>query len=67
MDITTKRIINIDESWLDYSEYQRRSWQVIGQNNSVRCRAVIPRIAIIVALDTNGEMWISMHQVNNNS
>ena len=49
-----KRIINIDESWIDSGDYRRRFWQRKGLSNSLAVKKVAPRITLIVALDSRG-------------
>ena len=60
-------IINIDESWLDYSDYRRMKWRVKGTSNSVAKKQVAPRISMIMALDTLGNVYASFTQVNTDS
>ena len=33
-DVQNKVILNMDESWLDKTDYRRMSWSKIGQQNS---------------------------------
>ena len=49
-----KRIINIDESWIDSGDYRRRCWQRKGLSNSLAVKKMAPRITLIVALDSRG-------------
>ena len=52
-------VTNIDESWLDYTDYRRMKWAVIGTSNSVAKKQVVPRISMIMALDTLGNIYAS--------
>ena len=54
-----KVVINIDESWLDYTDYRRMKWAVIGTSNLVAKKQVSPRISMIMALDTIGKVYAS--------
>ena len=62
-----KVIINIDESWLDNMDYRRMKWCIRGSSNSVARKAVQPRISMIMALDTLGNLYASLTQVNTDS
>ena len=57
---TTKRVINVDESWLNDTSFQRKVWAPIGQSASVTRVAVSPRLSLIAALDTDGRVWYSL-------
>ena len=59
-----KRIINIDESFLNEHDYQRRIWRPRGENNSMPIRTMTPRISVFVALDNFGEVHMSLSQDN---
>ena len=45
-------IINVDETWLGMTDFRRMKWQEKGQSNSVPMKQVVPRISMIVGLDT---------------
>ena len=64
---TGKKVITIDESWLEYSDGTTMVWSKKNQPNSVPSLLIQPRISIIVALSTEGEVYISIAQHNNNS
>ena len=64
---TKRRIINIDESWVDSGDYRRRSWQRKGLSNSLATKKVSPRITLIVALDSEGQIYASLMQANSDS
>ena len=55
-----KRIINIDETWLNQLEFNRFKWCKKGEVNSMRIKGVSPRISMIVALATTGEVYCSL-------
>ena len=64
---TKRRIINIDESWVDSGDYRRRCWQRKGLSNSLPVKKVNPRITLIVALDSEGKIYASLLQANSNA
>jgi hypothetical protein len=55
-----KRILNIDESFLNEHDYQRRKWRQRGNNNSLGMKAMCPRISVFVAMDNHGDAFISL-------
>ena len=59
-----KRIINVDETWINLKNYRRRRWRQHGAVNSVNSRTISPRIPLIVAVSTEGELYFSLTQVN---
>jgi hypothetical protein len=52
---------------VDSYDYRRRSWQRKGMTNSVPVKKVRPRITMIVALDSTGEIYCSLLQANSDS
>ena len=59
-----RRIINVDESWLNQTRYQRRLWVPSDAPGSFTDKQVQPRISLLVALDTEGRMWSALTQAN---
>ena len=55
-----KRIINVDETWLNQMEFARFKWCRKGETNSLPMKQVNPRISMIVALATTGEIYCSL-------
>ena len=64
---TEATIINIDETWIDYVDFRRRSWKLPGQSNSIAVKQVMPRLSLIVAVSSNGDVYASMLQSNMDS
>ena len=62
-----KRIVNVDESWLNDSTYFYQLWAPKHQANSVAKKTVTPRISVIAAMDTDGRIWYSLLQANTDS
>ena len=62
-----KTFINIDETWLGMSDFRRMKWQVPGTTNSVAKLEIAPRITMILALDTKGNVYLALAQANSNS
>ena len=60
-------VINGDETWLGMTDFRRMKWQEKGSTNSVPMKQVLPRISMIVGLDTQGSVFLTLVQVNSNS
>jgi len=57
---TDQRIINIDESWLNETNYTRMMWCPPSTPATMTSKSVAPRIALIAALDTDGKVYYSL-------
>ena len=62
-----RRIINIDESWLNETTFYRKLWRPMFEDNSVPSQNVTPRISVIAAIDTDGNLWFALTQANTDS
>jgi len=62
-----KRIINIDESWINQTHFQRRMWAPPQTPASSTIKQVNPRLAMIAALDTDGRIFFSLTHANTDS
>ena len=58
------RIINIDETWLNQSDYRRMKWRARNSTNSIPLRGITPRISMLAAIDTDGRVYFALTQVN---
>ena len=56
----TKRCINIDETEVDRLDFRRRVWQQKGVSNTMPVKRVRPRVTMIAAMDTHGEVYVSL-------
>ena len=62
-----KRIINIDETWLNESNFARKTWgQRNGQGNTI-LNSISPRVSMIAAVDTDGRVWFTLSHSNTES
>ena len=59
-----KRILNIDQTWLSDTNFSNKKWRARGSTNSLEEKIVNPRISVIAAIDTEGDMYLSLTQVN---
>ena len=59
-----RRIINVDESWLNNTRHLRKTWVPSDAPSTFREKQVIPRVSLILALDTDGRIWFALTQVN---
>ena len=62
-----RRVINVDESWLNGTRFVRRQWVPTDAPGTYSDKQVAPRISLIVALDTDGQIWCALTQVNTDS
>ena len=60
-------ILNCDETWLGMTDFRRSKWQVIGSTNSISKKLMVPRVTMILGLDTFGNVYMSLLQSNSNS
>ena len=57
----------IDETWLNMSDFRRMKWREKGKSNAVPTVLMSPRISMIAGLDTDGNTYVTLTQVNSNS
>ena len=62
-----KRIINLDESWLNETSFIRKTWAERNGDGNASLHTVSPRVSMIAALDTNGNTWFTLSQANTDS
>ena len=69
LSLTQKKtiFINMDETWLDQSDYRRMKWRPKHSTNSMPIVQLAPRISMLVALDTLGNVYLSLTQSNSNN
>ena len=54
----------MDESWIDSSDYRRMKWRPRYSTNSLPIVQLQPRITMIIALDTLGNVYLTLTQAN---
>ena len=62
-----KRVINVDETWLNETSFTRKAWAKNKGQGNTRLNVVSPRISMIAALDTDGKVWFTLAQANTDS
>ena len=55
-----KRIINVDESWINETNFTRKMWVPSNSTASITSQIVAPRLALIAALDTEGHVYFAL-------
>jgi hypothetical protein len=55
-----KRVINIDESWLPHLDFRNHKWSARGQKNTLGLKDLTPKVNMIVALDTQGQVYAAL-------
>ena len=59
-----KRILNIDESWLNEANFTRQIWCPPQTPATVSLKPISHRLALIAGLDTEGCVYYSLTQAN---
>ena len=55
-----KRIINVDETWINETNFSRKIWCRPDSPGTEPVRAVSPSLSMIAALDTDGRVYFSL-------
>ena len=58
------RIINIDQTWVNETNFTRCKWRLRGQVNSLAENKVSPRLAMQLAMCTSGKLYFSVTTAN---
>ena len=66
-DLNNKIFLNFDETWLPQTDFRRTMWREKGKSCSLPKKALNPRISFTLAIDTQGAVFYSLSQANNNS
>ena len=66
--LTQKKTVflNIDETWIDMSDFRRMKWKPKNSTNSNPIFMVWPRISMILGMDTLGNVYVTLTQSNSN-
>ena len=62
-----KRVINVDESWLSETNFNRRMWCPTNAPCTITDKIINPRLSLIAALDTDGNVYFSLNHSNTDS
>ena len=57
-------VVNIDETWVPCSDFRRRCWGERGSGNSMHDTALSSRVNCIVAVSSEGHVWMALTQCN---
>ena len=60
-------IINIDESWSNELDFARRKWHDRNESNSLPRKYVSPRLSLLAAIDTEGQVFMALTTSNTTS
>ena len=58
------RIINVDETWINQADFRRRKWRRKGESNSISVSVISPRISMLTAIDTDGNLFYALSHGN---
>lgn len=64
---TGKRVINIDETWFNETNFIYKMWTSPNAPATVCETSVAPRVAMIAALDSDGQIYFSLTHANTDS
>jgi len=56
-----KRIINIDETWLNQSNFVRKIWCPSKSTATIPLKSINPSLSMIAALDNEGRIYFSLN------
>ena len=62
-----KHVINIDESWVPETNYNRSMWCPKNTPCTITDKFMSPRLALITALDTDGNVYFALTHSNTDS
>ena len=62
-----RRVINIDETWLNETSFIRKTWAKKQGQGNCSLKSVSPRLSLIAALDTEGRVWFALSNANTDS
>ena len=57
-------VLNIDESWIPSEDFRRGCWSARGDVNSLPERSIGFKVNIIVAVSSEGKVWLALTQCN---
>ena len=64
---SNRRIINVDESWIPVSDFNRQRWRRRGMKNTMADKVLSQKINIITAMSSDGDVWYSLTTCNTDS
>ena len=53
-------------AWIGLCDFRNYKWKAPGSNNSVKAFQMTPRVTLLTALSTEGDVWIALAQSNSN-
>ncbi len=62
-----KIIINIDETWMNQTDFLRKKWRLKRRTNSMPEITLSNRVSLIAAIDIMGEIYLTVSQSNTSS
>ena len=62
-----RTIINIDETWINETNFTRMMWCTSKGSATYTSKGVNPRLAVLAALTTDGDVYFALTQTNTDS
>lgn len=53
-------MINVDETWLPHLDFRNQKWGAKNEKNTVAGKDLVPKVNMIVALDTEGRVYAAL-------
>ena len=60
-------MINVDETWLSETSFVSKVWAARDSKGNAKLNSVAPRVSLIVAMDTEGQVWFTSSHANTDS
>ena len=60
-------IVNIDETWLNMTDFRKYAWGEIGKHLTVPTKIAMRRISMTLAFDNHGNAYFSLSDQHTNS
>ena len=57
-------VVNVDESWIGECDFTRLIWCKNKYNSSMKEKPVKPRLSLLAALDSEGNVWFALSHSN---
>ena len=62
-----KKVINVDESWINTTAFKRHTWTKAGKGNARPTKELSTRVAILAAIDNRGKAYLALSTADTDS
>ena len=60
-------IVNIDQTWISQEDFHQFQWTQKRESSSLPVKSIHPRVSMITALTSNGQIYVALTLVNTDS